>query len=264
VARFKPKHANEEYEALRRYTDLRTREISSMVRPYIQVTDRYGRLIARLTLLLGRVKPSGTQDRTLRDLMADVFDCLYEARGLILSGKCTVAYPIARRAYECLSLLHVCALDAAWAERWERGTKITNADIRRELAKHPMGEPEAQTKELYNFFCLATHPNRDLVPYRFLGEGNSFVLGVIGKPNLVMVVDYAMKHLEMWFWLTATVSYFYRTHIDSADRSYFHAYMETYKQAKTVKLQLAENFNRLLAEAQAEHGKRDSSGTGAV
>ena len=70
MARFKPKQANEEYEALARYTDLRTRGISGMVRPYIQVTDRYGRLIARLTLLLGRVKPSGTQDLTLRDLMA--------------------------------------------------------------------------------------------------------------------------------------------------------------------------------------------------
>lgn len=264
MARFKPKQANEEYEGLLHYTELRTREISGMLRPYIQVTDRYGRLIARLTLLLGRIRPSGTQDVTLRDLMADVFDCLYEARVLILSGKCTVAYPIARRAYECLSLLHLCSLDGGWAKRWERGGKITNADIRRELGKHRMGEPEAQTKELYNFFCLATHPNRDLVPCRLLGQGNSFVLGVIGKPNLVMVTDYAIKHLEMWFWLTATVSYFYRTQIDREDKSYSHAYMEAYEQAKTVKGQLAENFNRLLREAQAEHGKRGSSGNSAV
>lgn len=264
MVRFKPKQANEEYKSLLHYTELRRREISGMVQPYIQVTDRYGRLIARLTLLLGRIKPSGTQDLTLRDLMADVFDSLYEARVPILSGKCTVAYPIARRAYECLSLLHLCALDAGWAERWERGTKITNADIRRELAKHPMGEPEAQTKELYNFFCLATHPNRDLVPYRFLGQGNSFVLGAIGKPDLVMVTDYAMKYLEMWFWLTATVSWFYRTQIDREDKSYLPAYMETFEQAKTVRGQLAENFNRLLSEAQAEHGKRSSSGNDAV
>lgn len=264
MARFKPKHANDEYANLVRYTELRTREISGMAQPYIQVTDRYGRLIARLTLLLGGINPSGTQDVTVRDLMADVFDCLYESRSLILSGKCTVTYPIARRAYESLSLLHLCTLDATWAERWERGVKISNKDIRRGLAKHPMGEPEAQTKELYNFFCLATHPNRDLVPYRFLGRGNSFVLGVIGKPDLILVTDYAMKHLEMWFWLTATVSYFYRRQINDQDKSYFHAYMEAYKQAKAVKSDLAENFNRLLREAQSEHAKRSSSRKGAV
>lgn len=257
MGRFQPKKANEHYKSLARYTEQRTREISGMAQPYIQVTDRYGRLIARVTLLLGQIKPRSRQDVVIRDLMADVFDCLYEARVLILSGKCTVAFPVARRAYESLSLLHLCTLDNAWADRWERGVKISNGQVRKELSKHPMGESEEHMKDLYNFFCAATHPNRDLIPSRCLGEGNLFVLGVIGVPNLIMVLDYVMKHLDMWFWLTATVSYFYRIFIEQYDKSYFTAYMDTYEQAKVVSRQLEENFNRLLRKARAEEMERN-------
>jgi hypothetical protein len=222
-----------------------------MAFPYIQITDRYGRLISRIVLLLGNTTPSGVQDIVIRDLMADVFDCLYETRPLILGGKISVAFPIARRAYESLSLLHLCAVNEAWAEKWQKGRKIGNAEIRRELGAHPMGEPEEQMKELYNFFCLATHPNRELIPRRFLGEGNEYVLGVIGDPNWVMIVDYCSKILEMWFWLTATVSYFYHEMIAKIDRGYFEAYRQTAEEAKKAKGWLIENFNRLLKEEQA-------------
>ncbi|MGH2360829.1 MAG: hypothetical protein ACRDGM_09860, partial [bacterium] len=237
--------------ALADYSAIRTREISGMAGPYIDVTDRCGRLLARLTRVLGAIPPSGTQDIVLRDLMADVFDCLYEARVLILSGKCTVAYSIARRAYESLSLLHLCALDSVWAERWERGEKISNAQIRKQLSGHPMGEPEEQMRELYNFFCMATHPNRDLVPHRLLGEGNLFVLGAIRLPDLLEVVHYAMKHLEMWFWLAATVTFFYREQLTGADESYHAAYMTARKDAESVMKDLTANYNRLLDEYRA-------------
>jgi hypothetical protein len=122
---------------------------------------------------LGHTPPSDEQDRVIRDLLADVFDFLYEARPLILGGKLPVAFPLARRAYESLSLLHLCAVDARWAKRWQSRKQIGNADVRRTLGAHPMGEPEADMRELHQFFSEASHPNRSLVPHRMLGEAMS-------------------------------------------------------------------------------------------
>ncbi len=241
--------ANQHFLALEKYSEVRTKEISGMFGPYIEVTDNYGKLISRLVLLLGKHHPKDSQDIVIRDLMSDVFDSLYESRKLILSGKLHVAYPLARRAYESLSLLHLCALKKAWAEKWRKGTKISNSTIRKELAAHPKGEPEDRLKKLYDFFCAATHPNRELIPRRFLGEGNEFVLGVIGKPNLTLITDYCMKNLEMWFWMTAIVSDVYRETIYKFDKEYFETYLQTKKSADEIFVSLIENFNRLVDEA---------------
>lgn len=241
-----------QYDKLREYAAVREREISGMMEPYVAITDRYGRLIARLTSVLGGIKSKDIQDLVIRDLMADVFDSLYEARALILAGKCTVAYPLARRAYESLSLLHLCVLEPALASKWQKGVKISNAQVRRALAADPMGEPEPNTKQLYDFFCAATHPNRELIPERFLGDGNEFVLGMIGQPNLVMIVDYCIKLLQMWFWLTATVSYFYRLHLERHDRSYFGAYLQCAADAKEINLQLIDSYNQVLEEVRSD------------
>ncbi len=146
-ARFRPKDANTHYEELEQYSVTRTKEISGMSAPYIKITDRCGRLVSRLVLLLGTVKPHSLQDAIIRDLMADVFDFLYESRPLIMAGKLNVAFPLARRAYESLSLLHLCAIDKTWAVRWHEGKEISNGVIRKELAKHPMGQPEEIMRE---------------------------------------------------------------------------------------------------------------------
>jgi len=187
TSKFNPHEANELFEKLPNFAATRLQEISEMLQPYINATDSYARSVARLTNLLGHITPVDTQDRVIRDLMADVFDFLYEARDLIVGGKLFIAYPLARRAYESLSLLHLCAINASWAEKWERGKKIENADVRKQLAKHPMGEPESEMKELYDFFCTATHPNRELVAARRLGEGNEFVLGMMALGEIQWV-----------------------------------------------------------------------------
>lgn len=125
------------------------------------------------------------------------------------------------------------------------------------MGGHPMGESEESMKELYNFFCSATHPNRELIPRRFLGEGNEYVLGVIGKPELVLITDYCMNALSMWFWLTATVAYFYRKVLEEHDKTYFAAYRHASDEAKRVSQWLVENHNHLLKEAQ-EHWDQHS------
>ena len=176
-SKFTAEEATELFDQLPRFASMRLREITAMARPYIESTDKYARAVARLTSLLGHNQPDGIQDHVVRDLMADVFDFLYEAGALIVGGKLAIAYPLARRAYESLSLLHLCSIESTWAEKWQNGKKLANSDVRKRLAKLPMGESELEMKELYDFFCTATHPNRELVAARRLGEGNEFVLG---------------------------------------------------------------------------------------
>ena len=115
--------------------------------------------------------------------------------------------PARAPGYEFLSLLVACELEPKLADRWMAGKQIGNAEVRRVLAAHPMGEPEAGTRKLYDFFSKTTHPNRSHMAHRYLGEGNEFVLGAIGRPSLALLADYAHKTLNLWFWFAAFVCF---------------------------------------------------------
>jgi hypothetical protein len=129
------------YAELTEHAALRTEEISPMLEPFTQLTDRYGELVCEITLIPGKAQPSSKRDVAMRDLMADVFDFLVETRSLIIKGKLEIAYPLARRAYESLSLMVACHLDEGLAERWMAGKQIGNVEVRRILGDHPIGEP---------------------------------------------------------------------------------------------------------------------------
>jgi hypothetical protein len=166
-----------------------------------------------------------------------------------------VAYPIARRVYESLLLMVVCVLNPKFAVRWHSGSEIGNAEVRRELAKHPLGESEQSTKQLYNFFCLGTHPNRELIPRRFLGEGNEFVLGQVGTPSFYLVTEYCRVHLRMWFWFTAVLLHRYHDMIDGADRTFGLRYLRAADAAQKIQSELERHLDRLLAEEKEEYAK---------
>ena len=209
-------------------------------------------ILCGIVVILGKTPPASRRDAAARDLMADVFDFLYEARALIIKGKLEVAYPLARRAYESLSLLVACALEPTLADRWIAVKQVGNAEVRRVLAAHPMGEKEAQTRALYDFFSKTTHPNRTHMAHRFLGEGNEFVLGAIGRPSLAMLADYALKTLNLWFWFAAFVAFSYREILFQADPELLKAYNDTAEAAKPVAAWLREQFNRVMTEEQVE------------
>jgi hypothetical protein len=184
--------------------------------------------------------------------MADVFDFLYESRVFILKGQAVVAYPLARRAYESLSLLVWCALDANAAERWSSGKQFNNDEVRRALGAHKLGEPEEELRELYRFFSQLTHPNRETIAYRGLGEGNQFVLGSIDRPNLVILADYCMKHLGLWFWFCPVVAYFYRDLVLQKDETFVDDHNRVRQYAQEVHSWLVDQFNHLLKEWRQE------------
>jgi hypothetical protein len=243
------KAGGKDYAKLSEYSDHRRQELSKMFSPVVEVTDRYGGLICRVTNALGGSPPTSTQDVVVRDLMADVFDFLWEWRRPLLEGRLQVAYPLARRSYESLSLLSICAQDPSFADAWERGKKISNAEIRKALAAAPMAESEDALRDLYKFFSQGTHPNRDLIAYRYLGEGNRFVLGSVGVPDLILVTDHCIKLVQIWFWFTAAVTYYFRAVVDKVDTSFGKDYLKTAEEAKKVNAWLSENFNRLLEES---------------
>lgn len=223
-----------------------------MLQPYIEATNRYARLLCRLSNHVGTREPISIQDSVVRDLMADIFDFLYEVRPFIAKGQTLIAFPLARRAYESLSLLHLCVLDERIAEKWASGKEINNEKIRISLGKHPMGEPEEELRKLYKFFCQMTHPNRKMVAYRGLGEGNTFVFGSIGVPNLVEVADYCIKHLELWYWLCPIIAWFYRESLFLADSTFHDDHNEAREFAQSVKRWLVEQYNHVLAEWQVD------------
>jgi hypothetical protein len=231
-----------EYRRLSEYADMRKHELSRMVRPYIDVTDSYGELICTLVLALGAKAPRDMQDEVCRDLLADVFDFLYDARHVILESHFEVAFPLLRRAFESISLLFACSSDPSFAEAWASGKKISNAEVRERLSKNPVGEPLETTREMYSHFSMGAHPNRDVVPFRFLGKGNDFVLGAIGVRNLLEFCDHLRHHLSLWFWFCATVSLHY---CELTDMAYGEKYLKTAGDAKEVAESLLQEIKRL-------------------
>jgi hypothetical protein len=245
-------NATTAYAGLPRYTETRSGEFSALLAPFIELTDRYGELICGIVVVLGKTLPASPRDAAARDLIADVFDFLYEARALIIKGKLEVAYPLTRRAYESLSLLVACELEPKLADRWIAGKQVGNAEVRRILAAHPMGEKEAQTRELYDFFSKTTHPNRNHLAHRFLGEGNEFVPGAIGRPSLAMLADHALMTLNLWFWFAAFGVFAYREIISQTDPELLKTYNDAAESVKPIAAWLRDQFNRVLAEEQAE------------
>jgi hypothetical protein len=244
------------YADLQRYAESRSSELTPLLAPYIELTDRYGEVLCGIVAAIGKTPPASPRDAAVRDLIADAFDFLYEARLLIIKGKLEVAYPLTRRAYESLSLLVACVLEPRVADRWIAGREVSPAEVRRTLAAHPMGEEEPKTRELYGFFSKTTHPNRSHMAYRFLGEGNEFVLGAIGRPSLALLADYGLKTLNLWFWFAAFVAFTYRDIVDKIDPELAQSYSDVARDAKPLAAWLHEQFNRVLAEEKTEMRRR--------
>ncbi len=240
------------YRKLKGFADRRRRELTTQLQPVLDLADAYGALIARAVVALSSTPPKSRHDTVVRDLIADVFDFLYEWPRPLFEGRLHVAFPLARRAYESLSLLSACYQDPSVAERWDRGEEISNAEIRRALAKLPFPESEQAMKDLYKFFSKGTHPNRDLISERFLGDGNDFVLGSIGQPELVLIVDHCHRLVEMWFWFGALVGYVAKEILVRTDPAFGKDYQATAARAQEIAKWLIKSFSKLLDQRQKE------------
>jgi hypothetical protein len=242
--------AETQYAALAGFAEMRQRELLPLLEPYTRVTDQYGAMVCRIILVLGQVPPETTLDSMTRDLTADVFDFLHEGRTLIERGMPHLVYPLARRAFESLCLVVASNQNEALALKWQSGVEVKNYEVRNILSAHPMGESEEALKEAYSFFCEATHPRRGLVSERHLGAGNSFILGAIGRPDLILLADYCIRTLSLWFWLVAFLRWTYREILPQRDAGLSQAYHEAAINIRAAKQWILEQHNRLRAEAE--------------
>lgn len=240
-----PTDGREAYDALPSYAALRTREVSGSFAPVIALTDAYGILISRVVCMLADVPTRDQQERAVRDLLADTFDFLLAWRRAVLEGQLVVGYPLARRAFESLSLLVTCGQDPRIAREWCEGKQIKNSTIRKTLASVPMPAHKDVLKELYSFFSSGAHPNRGLIPMRLLGEGNAFGLGSVGRPNAFLVTDHLLKLVRVWSWFGAYVDYHYRQVLEAKERDWPRDYLVLASWAKTVSAQLADLHDQL-------------------
>ncbi len=229
------------YSTVQEWEAKRTVELSRIYSPYVRVTDAYADLVCEIVDVIGKKKPKSVQGVVVRDLLGDIFDALYEARRVILTGKCSIAYPLGRRVFESVSLMALCILDEKCAAKWHSGAEIPNSEVRRKLGAHPLGEDEKSMKDLYRFFSGGAHPNRDLIPRRFLGEGNEFTLGAVPKPSMALVTEYCMIHLR----------HFYCDLVDPASPDFGKRYLHVADAAQKLQAQLETNFERLAKEERA-------------
>lgn len=240
------------YRQLPEFAAIRHKELASLLQPVLDLAASYGSLVSRSVAALGSVPPKSRADVVVRDLIADVFDFLYEWPRPLFEGRVHVAFPLARRAYESLSLLSACFQDRSIAERWDRGEQVGNAEIRKALAKLPLPDSEQEMRELYRFFSQGSHPNRDLVPERFLGDGNQFVLGSIIHPELVFIVAHCRHLVDMWFWFGALAGYAAKEILVQSDPSFPNDYFPTAERAAQIKAWLNKGFNEVVKKRQSE------------
>ena len=241
------------YDKLPEFAAVRHKQLLQSLQPVFDLTEAYGELISRAVVALGSSKPASRQASIVRDLIADVFDFLYEWRRPLFEGRLQVGFPLGRRAYESLSLLSVCYQDEVIAIRWDRGEQIRNKEIREALARLPAGESLEPLQELYKTFSKGSHPNRELVSERFLGDGNEYVLGSIGVPELVLVVDQCISMVDLWFWFGALAGHVAKDDLAKTDPHFGRDYLEAAAHAGVVeKVVSRESFNNLLGPRQAE------------
>jgi hypothetical protein len=239
------------YDAIPHVAAQRHSELAPMLAPIVELTDTYGRLISRLVVLLGQRSPASPHEVTLRDLVADTFDFLYAWRRPLLEGSPHIAHPIGRRAFESLSLLAATSQDPSLGDRWEAGQHIENAAIRKALSRAPMAEDAPSLDELHEFLDLGSHPNRLFVNQRFLGDGNEYVLGPIGRPSLTLILDHLDRLVACWFWFGAVTCYRWRELLKECDPGYGKAYSAAAKQVPELRSWIRENIIHTAQEERA-------------
>ena len=71
------------------------------------------------------------------------------------------------------------------------------------------------------------------------------------RPELALVTEYCLSHLQLWFWFVAAISNHYADLLQRLDAVYLADYLETVKAAQVLADELQSEFNRLLTEAQS-------------
>lgn len=255
------KDADSLFDELPTYRETRRNELTGMLSDFVKVTDLYRKLISRVVVVLGNSKPKSIQDAVVRDLVCDAFDYLDYSKMVTMEGKPDIAYLLLRRAFETISLLAVCVQDRSVAEKWHNGKKFKNVDMRKLQKSMKYAEDADWMKEFYDESSDFQHPNRETIGFRFLGNGNEYTLGSIGKPDLVLVTRVCLHILHFYFWIAPILGVYYVGVLAPTYPQFIHDYDKARFDANKVAKDLNANFARLLVEAQSERPPMETEPT---
>jgi hypothetical protein len=189
----------------------RREEIESLFVDEFAFVDDCLALTAEIVAALGDIPPVAVEDVAIRDVSCDTFEFLYEARQALAENRPSIVFPALRRAFETASLCHLFVVKPEFAEKWSKGGKISNADVRKHLEGHPLVESVERLRQEYGFFSQGAHPNRTHLPFVFLGEGNKFTLGAIPPIDPLNLGLHVAHLMRICYWHVGVFMWRYRT-----------------------------------------------------
>lgn len=234
--------------------DKRVEAISYILKPYFEVVNDYGQLFSRIHYMIGFIEPKDDFETIQRNLSADAFDFLNETKYLIKRGQYDITYPIARRAFETITLMIAFHFNHELAIKWKGGKEIPNREVRVELDQHKEigGESKESMKNLYDYFSKKSHPNYVAIPQRLIGVGNYFAIGPMPEPLLLPIVDLCIEIIDLWFWLIAYTWYYNLNYVNEFDSSLIEDYTEKKRKVLEVRKWLIEQKLNLIDELKHE------------
>jgi len=242
------------YDSFDSLFDKRVEAFNFILKPYFEVVNDYGQLFSRIHYITGFIEPKNEIESIQRDLGSDAFDFLNETKYLIKRGQFDITYPIARRAFETITLMIAFHFKNELAIKWKEGKEIPNRDVRDILDKHKEigGESKESMKNLYDYFSKKSHPNYVAIPHRLIGLGNYFALGPMPEPLLLPIVDLCIEIIDLWFWLIAYTWYYNLENVNKFDSSLKEDYIEKKRKVLEVRKWLIEQRLNLIDELKNE------------
>jgi hypothetical protein len=245
------------YDSFDSMYNRRVEAFDFILKPYFEVVNDYGRLFSRIHYITGFIKPKNEIDTIQRDLSSDAFDFLNETKYLIKRGQFNITYPIARRAFESITLMVAFNLKNELAIKWKGGGEIPNKDVRNVLDnfKEIGGESRESMKSLYDFFSKKSHPNYAAIPHGLIGLGNYYAIGPIPEPLLLLIVDLCIEIIDLWFWLIAFMWYYNLDNVSTYDPSFKNYYLVKKHKVLEVRNWLFEQRLSLIEELKIQIDK---------
>jgi hypothetical protein len=210
-------------------------------------------LAAKQVEYLGVRAPQGIEDASVRDIACDAFEFLYEAKRALVRNQSSVLFPLMRRAFESISLVHLFSRKPEFAKKWAAGREISNTEVRKALENDPMTDSIEEVKAMYKHFSQGTHPNRSHVPFMFLGEGNQFTLGGIHPIDPYSLGTQVRYLMQLCYWYIGVLLWNYRdSMLDKNRKDFAEEMLALTPRRKALRKILDAQIKRLASEVEEE------------
>ncbi|MGA3203487.1 MAG: SEC-C domain-containing protein [Bryobacteraceae bacterium] len=141
------------YVEIEKVESERAKTIEQLFEEELAFIDDCLALAASQVEYLGTRTPTEIEDVSFRDLACDAFEFLYETKRALTRNQSSVLFPLMRRAFESISLLHLFSRKLEFARKWAEKREISNAEVRKALDRDPMTDSIEEIKGMYKQSC---------------------------------------------------------------------------------------------------------------